>query len=175
MPLLAALLLVVFPMYAQSRAKSPESKSAVPGNFGAIDGRALVWKAPHIHTMPHSCTNEPDRVYGRLNGVYYACIKGKEVCSDEKGAIPGNLIANFDAAMREHNAKMKEYRGELVRQGRAVSEDPSVNHMAAIARHEERLAEAKQTMANRRAVASPAQVIAVGPSAAPLRPPPAPI
>lgn len=53
----------------------------------------------HTHTMTENCKGQPDRVYGKSDGVYYACVKGKAVCSQEKVAIPANLIAAFDTGI----------------------------------------------------------------------------
>jgi hypothetical protein len=65
-------------------------------------------KTRHIHAMPLNCKGSPDRVYGKSAGVYYACIKAREVCSLEKGAIPTNLIAAFDAEAGSVSAARKD-------------------------------------------------------------------
>jgi hypothetical protein len=88
--------------------------------------RAQTPRAPHVHAMPHgSCQGEPDHVYGKQNGVYYACVKGKEMCSRERAKIPAPLIAEFDKNALEHEARTQAYREKLVREGRIVERDPA--------------------------------------------------
>jgi hypothetical protein len=82
----------------------------------------------HFHQVLHNCKGEPDAVYRKSEKIYYACIKGKDVCSEEPGSIPYYLINNFDAA---NNAARKSYRGPVatqvpaVKQAQAVSPWPS--------------------------------------------------
>jgi hypothetical protein len=114
------------------------------GNFDGLKPGDLIFKVPHIHTMPRDCAGQPDAVYGRQDGVYYACKNNKVVCSKEEGAIPRDWVAAYDALRREHDERMKEFRAANVREGRAISEDPWVNHRAAIAEHQARVAEARE-------------------------------
>ena len=81
-------------------------------------------RAPHVHAMPHSsCQGEPDHVYGKQAGVYFACVKGAEVCSQERVKIPAALITDFERNAGEHASRTKAYRERLVREGRIVERD----------------------------------------------------
>ena len=87
---LIAVFLAVLTAYAQSpAATSSDFEKVKPGEF--------VAKTPHVHVITGNCKSGADRVYGKADGVYYACVKGKEVCSNEKGAIPAKLISTYDA------------------------------------------------------------------------------
>ncbi len=54
-------------------------------------------KVPHIHGMQLECNGAPDRVYGKSGSVYYACLQGREVCSEEKGKISRSMIEEYEA------------------------------------------------------------------------------
>src|SRR5205807_2597532 len=116
----AALILLSLPLFAQSNGGG----GAIPGKFDSSKWGDITPKPYHIHAMFKNCKGQPDAVYGRADGVYYACMHGKEVCSKESGAIPKPMMTAYDAVMRESEAKQKEYRAKLVREGRALSEDP---------------------------------------------------
>ncbi len=92
----------------------------------------------HIHTVILRCKGAPDGVYGRSNGVYYACLGGKEVCSREKRKIPKELIAAYDAERAAFDARHKEFHEKLVREGRSTG-DPVADRKAAAARHQARI------------------------------------
>ena len=53
----------------------------------------------HIHTARSNCTGAPEAIFGKVKGIYYACVKGQEVCSHDIGAISAALIADFEARM----------------------------------------------------------------------------
>ena len=68
-------------------------------------------KPPHIHTIPYSCKGKPDHVYAREGSTYYACLKEKDVCSQEKNVtIPASLVSAFQELEKQHNARMAEGR-----------------------------------------------------------------
>ncbi len=92
----------------------------------------------HIHTVILRCKGAPDGVYGRSNGVYYACLEGREVCSREKRKIPKELIAAYDVERAAFDARHKEFHEKLVREGRSTG-DPVADRKAAAARHQARI------------------------------------
>ena len=92
----------------------------------------------HIHTMILRCQGTPDGVYGRSNGVHYACLDGKEVCSREKRKIPKEMIDAYDAERRAFEERNKAYHEQLVREGRSTG-DPVADRKAAAARHQARV------------------------------------
>jgi hypothetical protein len=92
----------------------------------------------HIHLMVLHCKGAPDGVHGRVDGVYYACLDGKEVCSREKRKIPKELIAAYDAEMKAFEERHKEFHDQLVREGRSTG-DPVADRKAAAARHQARI------------------------------------
>jgi len=113
---LVAVLLAVAPLLAQA---IPEGK---PVEIKMIKPEDLGIKPFHIHTAFANCKGQPNRVYARQNGVYYACINGKEVCSDEKPMpIPSRLIDQFQAEMEAAKARMAEGR-ETARRVREETE-----------------------------------------------------
>ncbi len=91
----------------------------------------------HIHTVILRCKGAPDGVYGRSNGVYYACLDGKEVCSREKRKIPKSMIEAYDAERAAFDARHKEFHEKLVREGRSTG-DPVADRKAA-AKHQARV------------------------------------
>jgi hypothetical protein len=97
----------------------------------------------HIHTVILRCKGAPDGVYGRSDGVYYACLDGKEVCSREKRKIPKEMIAAYDAERAAFDARHKEFHDKLVREGRSTG-DPEADRKAARARHQA-LVESKES------------------------------
>lgn len=92
----------------------------------------------HIHLMTLHCKGAPDAVHGRVDGVYYACLDGKEVCSREKRKIPKELIAAYDAERAAFDVRHKEFHEKLVREGRSTG-DPVADRKAAAARHQARI------------------------------------
>jgi hypothetical protein len=75
-----------------------------------------IWKPLHIHTIPYSCKGKPDQVYGRQGTVYYACVNGKDICSEEKNvSIHYKLIEQFEAKMREHDIRIAAGREQLAK------------------------------------------------------------
>lgn len=44
------------------------------------------------------CKGKPDHVYAHEDGVYHACVDGKDVSSEDKTAIPRKLIEEYEAA-----------------------------------------------------------------------------
>ncbi len=101
-----ALLAATLPAIAQS----PAGGKPVAGNFDGLKATDLILKLPHIHWSPVKCKSAPDGVYGKSGRTYYGCMKGKDVCSDEKGVIPKSMMAAFDATMAAHDARMTEFR-----------------------------------------------------------------
>lgn len=81
--------------------------------FKTVKPEALAWKAPHIHFNAKQCKSSPDGVYARSFNTYYACVNGKDVCSEEKGAIPRRLIEAFDARMAAHNERIRDFRSSV--------------------------------------------------------------
>ena len=92
----------------------------------------------HIHTVILRCKGAPNGVYGRSNGVYYACLDGKEVCSREKRKIPKELIDAYEAERRAFEERHKAFHESLVREGRSTG-DPVADRKAAAARHQARI------------------------------------
>lgn len=95
-------------------AAAPLIAQAIPaGKPVEVDFKNLeaILKPPHFHFVPADCKGKPNRVFARQNGVYYACINGKEVCSEEKPMpIPFGLIDQFKAEMEAAKARMAEGR-----------------------------------------------------------------
>ena len=98
----------------------------------------------HIHFLMHgSCKGQPDHVYGKSDGVYYACISEQDVCTVAKAhngvGVPKALITQYEqvkilqeAEREEFERKQAERQAELVRQGRSTG-DPALD--AAQSRH----------------------------------------
>ncbi len=70
-------------------------------------------KVPHIHGMLLECKGAPDRVYGKSGRVYYACVQGKEVCSEEKGKISRSMIEEYEAGKVASNRTREEVKAAI--------------------------------------------------------------
>lgn len=95
----------------------------------------LSLQVPHIHIYPRQCQSAPDGVYARSSDTYYACVKGKNVCSQEKGTIPRGMIEAYDARISAHNERMRDYRAAVKqRLGRTAPRTIETSALAAPSR-----------------------------------------
>jgi hypothetical protein len=103
------LLLAALPALVQA----PAAGKPVTGNFEGLKAAGVIMKAPHLHWSPVECKDAPDGVYAKSGRTYYGCMKGKDVCSDEKNVIPRSMIAAFDARMRERDERRNAFRASV--------------------------------------------------------------
>jgi len=142
---------IVVTTLAAAQAKLPSPVKAQT-NFEGIDLGSISALGPkvHIHLASKDCKGQPDDVFSKTNGVYYACLDGKLVCSQEKDVtIPSGLIAEFDATLAEHRARMDAYKQRSVREGRS-SGDPEVDRQNSLTRHEAVVTEGRKARADGR-------------------------
>jgi len=66
-------------------------------NSGDLPIRPPQPKAPPT-AKTDNCKGKPDRVYAHQDGVYHACVAGKDVSSEDRTAIPPKLIEEYEAA-----------------------------------------------------------------------------
>src|ERR1700738_2861030 len=74
-------------------------------------------KSFHFHQNLHNCKGQPDGVYSKWEKIYYGCVNGKDVCSEEPGELPYYLINNYDAAMRQRHAGIQPARARVAPAG----------------------------------------------------------
>jgi hypothetical protein len=135
-------------------------------NFKNLKASDLIFKPPHIHTVLHNCKGKPNHVYARQKDVYYACINGKEVCSEEKATpIPSRLIGDYQACRRAQEERMEE--------GRARSRRVQEEIKAASAKGGQSAAGRREPVAGRGAPATASvTVVSTAPAASSPVPPP---
>ena len=71
---------------------------------------AVIPALPQAPAVDPKCAGAPDGIFGKNKGIYYGCLRGKEVRSSEPGAIPADWIAGYDAKIREFDAQMAPYK-----------------------------------------------------------------
>ncbi len=72
-------------------------------------------KVPHIHTVLLECKGAADGIYARQDRVYFACLRGKEVCSEEKGKITKSMIEAWDASRAAAKKRGEEVKAAVER------------------------------------------------------------
>jgi hypothetical protein len=92
--LVAPLVLLAQFCAAQSKLPTSTLDNLKPVNLG-------LSKPVHIHYSTRNCRNEPDKVYSKTNGIYFACVNRQEVCNRSPHSIPKHLIETFEREIRE--------------------------------------------------------------------------
>lgn len=111
MRLLAAALFCALLASGQTQIPASEWEPPLPvrkANPRAI-GKQL--QPAHIHPFGDECKGAANGIYMKSGNTYFACMNGKAVCSDEKGAIPQKYIQDFDRSRAESNARIEEFKG----------------------------------------------------------------
>jgi hypothetical protein len=96
---------------AQSKLPTSTLENLKPVDLG-------LFKPIHIHYSSRNCKNEPDKVYSKTNGIYFACVNRQEVCNRSPHSIPKHLIDTFEREIRE----LKEHVDRSLRESRQRNE-----------------------------------------------------
>lgn len=70
----------------------------------------LAAQGRHIHLVDFECEGKPDRLVGKQNGTYFACMGGQVTCSKDR-LIPQSWMDEHDAEigrMSEKTAPLRE-------------------------------------------------------------------
>ncbi|MBZ5633499.1 MAG: hypothetical protein LAO55_10270 [Acidobacteriia bacterium] len=73
---------------------------------------AMVPALPQAPSKDPKCAGAPDGIFGKNKGVYYGCLQGKEVRSDQNSAVPSAWIAEYDVKIREFDEKVRPTRAK---------------------------------------------------------------
>lgn len=98
----------------------------------------LLAQQGHRHLVDFKCEGKPDRLVGKQNGTYFACIDGKVTCSLD-GLIPQSWMDEHDAdiaKLHERTARMKADIKQRRQEAQNLS--PSERHERTLARAQAR-------------------------------------
>ena len=90
--------------------------------------------AKHVHLVSFTCEGKPDRLVGKQNGIYFACVGGKVTCSKD-GLIPQSWMDQHDADIEQLKADTAHLREDFKRYRQEARDlSPRERHERAIAR-----------------------------------------